>query len=123
MKNKNTFRKNIFRKNRKSQRKSKNTRIYNLKKMTGGALAAPTIQVIFEHNDMPEMQEQVQGDQNIYDTVINRLIQEGVVQRYLKEGGLDIQQGNENIDPEWTFGELGNLDEIDGARFNMSFQY
>lgn len=69
------------------------------------------------------MQEQVQGDQNIYDTVINRLIQEGVVQRYLKEGGLDIQQGNENIDPEWTFGELGNLDEIDGARFNMSFQY
>lgn len=35
MKNKNTFRKNIFRKNRKSQRKSKNTRIYNLKKMTG----------------------------------------------------------------------------------------
>ena len=43
MKNKKTLKKNILRKKGKVKKKSKNTRRYNLKKMTGGA-----VEVVFE---------------------------------------------------------------------------
>ena len=116
MKNKKTLKKNTLRKKRKSQRKSKNTRRYNLKKMTGGA-----VEVVFETIDNPEIREQVEGGQNIYETVINRLIQTGEAQRFLTDN-LHIEQGSGIIDQGTTFEELGDLEELESARFNISFQ-
>ena len=82
--------------------------------MTGGA-----VEVVFQMFDNAT-RETVEGDQNIYDTVINRLIQTGEAQRFLRDN-LDIQQGNGIINQDTTFEELGDLDELESARFDISF--
>ena len=84
--------------------------------MTGGA-----VEVIFQTFDN-QYREQVEGNQNIYDTVINRLIQTGEAQRFLRDK-LHIEQGiNGVIESDMTFEDLGELDDLESARFNISFQ-
>lgn len=113
--------------------------------MTGGA-----VEVLFQTFEN-ESREQVERNQNIYDTVINKLIQTGEAENFLRDvwipsksyieqliqninayevrnilkDNLVIEQGiNEGIDKDEKFEDLsdGNLDDLESARFNISFQ-
>ena len=92
--------------------------------------------------DDNERRERVEGDQNIYDTVINSLIQTGEAENYFRnfiktdrgknflKDNLDIEQDmnpdnmtdsmtDGQVNQDTTFKDLGDLDDLENAKFHI----